>query len=380
MPEQLIIHINPQQEIRWISSDDLRVHTSNEAFPEANATVFVPTQDILITQVSLPNIKPAQIKQALPYAMEDQLAEDIEDLHVIALGRNANLIEAAVVRKDKLHQWLDLLNEKKIHVSRLLPDIYALPYQEGKMTLGIFEGYVLVRSSLYQGYSLEMNAFIYLIEENQIDLNNFHVMNFTQNLPVLLRQKLSAAVIKNPAELLALALEQDYPDKLNLLQGIYSVKTDYWRQLKPFRLALGLLMVWLLIAIGGKIALFAYYHYEDNQLQRKINQLYAQIFPGQTAGSQAGTQLLQAITRVQNETQDPFLNLLAEFGKIYQPFQADLPLQGIAYNKANLMITIQPKLGQADNLIKLLQSQGLMVTAKNNPDQTVNLTIGKARP
>ncbi len=380
MPEQLIVHINPEQEIHWISSDDLRVHTSNDTFPKTNATVFVPTQDVLITQVNLPNVKSAQIKQVLPYALEDQLAEDIEDLHIIALGRNANQIDAAVVRKDKLHQWLDLLKPKHLNIQRMLPDIYALPYEEGKMTLGLFDNYALVRSSFYQGYSLEMNALIYLIEENQIDLNNFHIINFAQNLPVLLRQKLSAAVIKNQVELLVLALERDYPDKLNLLQGIYQVKTDYWRQLKPFRLPLALLVVWLLIAIGGKVALLGYYHYQDNQLQQKINQLYTQVFPGRAAGSDASTQLLQVMTRVQGETKDPFLSLLAQFSKIYQPLQTNLPLQAISFDKNILIITIQPKTGQADNLIKLLQSQGLIVTAKNNPDQTISLTISKAKP
>ncbi len=50
--------------------------------------VLVPGTDVLLTEPELPAKAGAKLQQIVPYALEEQLAEDIDDLH-FAIGKRS---------------------------------------------------------------------------------------------------------------------------------------------------------------------------------------------------------------------------------------------------------------------------------------------------
>ena len=69
--------------------------------------VLVPGTDVLLAEPELPAKAGAKLQQIVPYALEEQLAEDIDDLH-FAIGKRAgdsSTTPVAVVALSLMDEW-----------------------------------------------------------------------------------------------------------------------------------------------------------------------------------------------------------------------------------------------------------------------------------
>src|SRR6516162_11231449 len=70
--------------------------------------VLVPGAEVLLAEPEVPVKAGAKLQQLVPYALEEHLADDIEDLH-FALGKrsaDSSRVPVAVVARALLDQWL----------------------------------------------------------------------------------------------------------------------------------------------------------------------------------------------------------------------------------------------------------------------------------
>lgn len=82
--------------------------------------VLVPAADVLHTRVLVPLRSGPRLLQALPFALEEQLAEDVDLLHFAAGSRDADeAVAVAVVRRSLMEEWLARLSEAGIEPARL---------------------------------------------------------------------------------------------------------------------------------------------------------------------------------------------------------------------------------------------------------------------
>src|ERR1700730_15788832 len=73
--------------------------------------VLVPGTDVLLAEPDVPVRAGAKLQQLVPYALEEHLADDIDDLH-FAIGRRAgeaSRAPVAVVARALLDEWLAVL-------------------------------------------------------------------------------------------------------------------------------------------------------------------------------------------------------------------------------------------------------------------------------
>src|SRR5580698_8109691 len=73
--------------------------------------VLVPASDVLLTDAEVPAKSGARIQQIVPFALEEQVAEDIDSLH-FAVGRRvgeSTRIPVAVVSRALIDAWLSQL-------------------------------------------------------------------------------------------------------------------------------------------------------------------------------------------------------------------------------------------------------------------------------
>ena len=67
------------------------------------------------------------MRQALPFAVEELLAEDVDRFHLLPLERQGNLQRLVAVRHSQLQQWLLWLSDAGLQAELLLPDLLLLP-------------------------------------------------------------------------------------------------------------------------------------------------------------------------------------------------------------------------------------------------------------
>ncbi|MGB3738707.1 MAG: type II secretion system protein GspL [Pontixanthobacter sp.] len=102
---------------------------SVEDFDEGPCVVLVHSENVLMLAVELPPIaSAAKRRAALPFAIEDRVAQPLEKVHV-ALGAelSPNVFLVCVVRHDLMQRWIARLELADLHHASLVPDALALP-------------------------------------------------------------------------------------------------------------------------------------------------------------------------------------------------------------------------------------------------------------
>ena len=126
MSENLIIKIdeNNDKQASWIVIDSAGMVCEPEAqgsLDEAaietdgrRVIALVPGTDVLTTKVDIP-AKGHKLMAALPYALEEFLAQDVEELH-FAIGdkRSSGHTPVCVVSEERMEEWIELFNSHDI--------------------------------------------------------------------------------------------------------------------------------------------------------------------------------------------------------------------------------------------------------------------------
>jgi general secretion pathway protein L len=126
------------------------------AEPDGPATVLVPSESVLLLRVALPLASRAKRIEALPYAIEDRIADPIEAVH-IALGAEVapQTYLVAVVRHAQMAAWVEAAELAGLSHAAMIPDSLTLPVPEaGEWCAEVQDGRVLVRSGDGTGFAV----------------------------------------------------------------------------------------------------------------------------------------------------------------------------------------------------------------------------------
>lgn len=136
MPDRLLLRLATDGRLSWLrpSGDGRGMAVAQSGAPPASVLagakeiiVLVPAEDVLLTQARLTARNRAQLLQAVPYAVEDQLLGAVEDQHFAVTAGGDDEVGIAVVAKARLHEWLALLASAGIRADILVPETLALP-------------------------------------------------------------------------------------------------------------------------------------------------------------------------------------------------------------------------------------------------------------
>src|SRR6185437_14069942 len=148
----------PQEQATWLVVDARGAAAGTPqggplslAAPRAagrHVVVLVPGTDVLLAQPELPPAKAgARLQQLVPYALEEQLAEDIEELH-FAIGRRqgeSTRVPVAVVARKLMDEWTTLLKSSGLEPEALYADSELLPQNPGQAIVLLDGDAVVVR-------------------------------------------------------------------------------------------------------------------------------------------------------------------------------------------------------------------------------------------
>jgi general secretion pathway protein L len=124
------------------------------------ATVLVPTEDVLLLAVDLPLGRSAQRLAALPFAIEDRIADPLDAVHVALGGETApGTYLAGVVRHDVMADWVGILAAAGLGHAAIVPDALLLPIPgPGSWSVEAAAGRMIVRTES-AGFALPVERF-----------------------------------------------------------------------------------------------------------------------------------------------------------------------------------------------------------------------------
>lgn len=142
------------------------VENSGDAPSNAPPVVLVPCEHVLLLATPLPPMASTQRRRAaLPFAIEEQIAEPLEQVH-IALGVETapGIWLAGVVSHGLMAQWLGQLGNAglanaELKRARLVPDVLALPVPDtGGWSVDLAGARALVRAGDGSGFAVPLAA------------------------------------------------------------------------------------------------------------------------------------------------------------------------------------------------------------------------------
>lgn len=377
--DALILRLDDTDTARWCRATtpaDVRHGPLHAAAADAAGrplTVLVPASAVLLTSARVPSRRHAQVQQALPYALEEQLGTDVTELHFALGPRGAgDAVAAAVVARARMDQWRQALATAGLAPRHLLPEVLALPFAADAWTLLLEDRGFLLRTGPAQGHGLEMDALEHLLgqalaqagEGRPRRLRCIDCRSERTALPVLadLCQTHGVELVEEPAPAQALTLlaAGAAPVSLDLLQGGYGPQEHWGRLWRPWRTAAALLA--LLLALQGGLAGYRYWQLstEEADLAARIEQVYRSTFPEARRVVDARAQMEQRLTQLQQAGGgDEFQRLLTRSGSLLGQ-APQLSLHALNYRPGVLELDLQaPDLSALDRLRQSFATAGL---------------------
>jgi len=252
--------------------------------------MLVPGPDVLLTTAAVPDVSRRQQEKAVPYALEDRLLADIEDLHFVLGERSPEGCAVAVISRARMQVWLDALQPEPGASVRMVPDVLAVPYPAAGWSVLLLDDRVLVRTGAQTGFSIEsdntqvfMQAALDAREGPAPGTVRVYGGSDEQAQPVKQFCEANGISLERHADeagpLGFFARGLDAAGAINLLQGAFVArgpKYDAWQRWRVSAFALAGV---LLLHMGFVLVDYFRLKGEDARLSDQVEQVYRDAFP-----------------------------------------------------------------------------------------------------
>lgn len=338
-----------------------------------NTIVLVPGTDVLLAEPELPPLKGgARLAQIVPFALEEQLATDIEAQH-FAIGRRGNRpgTPVAVVAHARLQQWLADLSAADISANAMHAETDCIPATDG-LAIVVDQGRTYVRRANQVPVLLDVEP---LSEALQFAVATDVPLPVTiyiseaeydaeQTLLETLRERVDSLQIKLLPEgvLPLLAVQAASRGAVNLLQGPYGAKTSLSVTLAPWRYAAALAGILFALFLVTKGMQLWQLRGQEKEVDQAIAALYSQALPGapRVAPAAARRQFESRLLAAQSAGQSS--KLLAGLSTIGEALKKtpDTRVDSVAFRADTLDLRVlAPSVDALDQIRQVAQARGL---------------------
>lgn len=353
--------------------------------------VVIPAEDVLLTAAQVPKVAKQQLVKAVPYALEENLLEALDELH-FALGQAEDMADlaVAVVNKKLLNAWLARLEEAEIYPQAMVSEALMLPWEPTTWTIAGAQDKAIVRCSAQAGFAIASENLAKLLElklsearQKPKSLTVYPIGDANLKLADFKPCDMNYQSSQQSLLTLTQAACQQVP-AINLLQGEYRSKKQSNQSAKLMKVSLALAAAWLVLLLGGNIAQYGYLRHQQNTLTTAIATVYRSYFPEAKQVVSPKLRIERALARVQaNESNPEFMHLFAKVAKAMH-MTKNIKLKMLNYQNQKLIMELQVEnFENLNKLTKQLNQLGLNVKRDNaiRKSSIVNarLTISEAQ-
>jgi general secretion pathway protein L len=280
--------------------------------------VLVPGTDVLLTEPEVPMKAGTKLQQVVPFALEEQLADDIDDLH-FAMGKrvaDSSRMPVAVITRALMDEWLTSLRSNGLEPESLYTESDLLPQNPGQAVALMEEDVIIVRPPLGSPVTLPVEA---LGEALEIALQGAAEQGATGGRGLILytgaaewhqqsakiealRERFDGIKIQllsaGPLALFGQQLPTAAP--INLLQGSYAPAKTSTVGWQAWKVAAILLACLLGLHLAGKTAELSALKRSEKSLDTSIGDTYRMAMPGQPKPLDPRRQMEMRLAAAQN--------------------------------------------------------------------------------
>ncbi len=260
---------------------------------------LIPGDEALFCVADIPAKQSRFVNQALPYAVEEQIAQDIESVH-LALGLHTQEgYRVAAIDRDRMAQWLELFNGwPHSRLEAIYPDAALLPVTDGGWSVCLDGESAMMASDRGEWLSMQsanLGMFAHTLAapstedvvtevpvvvygtESEFDEQQAMLGELMAPGRLSVRREVLELM---PLELLAHAHHNHLCRPINLCQREFSVKDGKASPLKPWKPLIAVAAVWFVVQVAVEAGMGFYYQQQADDLRQQAMAVYRESFPG----------------------------------------------------------------------------------------------------
>jgi len=315
---------------------------------------LIPGEEAIYCSAGIPAKQSRFINQALPYAVEEQIAQDIDSVH-LALGAHTDHgYRVAAIDRERMGQWVNLFSGwEHVRLEAIFPDASLLPRTEGGWSVcldGETAMMVSERGEWLSMQSANLGMFAHALaapsaEEvvaeipvtlygtaEEFDLQQSAISELNGSGRLAVRKEVLELM---PLELLAYAHHHHLCEPVNLCQGMFSSKSGKASPLKPWKPLIAVAAVWFVVQVALNAGMGFYYQNQAEKLRNEAMAIYRDAFPNDRR-THAGNvrRVIEGQLRVAGASgpEVDFITLMKYTGQQYSRLPGS---QGVNFNSVN---------------------------------------------
>jgi general secretion pathway protein L len=405
MPQSLLLRLPPsgQEETEWLTLDEAGAPTPTRqrgtlslaaaVWRSGKVVVLAPAAQILLAEPALPPGGGTKLVRAVPFALEEHLTEDVDQLSFAIGHRRSNgSTPVAVVSRSVLQGWIASLSAAGIDPQAIYPDILAMPENPGQTVLWLEGDRLAVRRPGAMPFAVELapvkealvvagviadpllpseepkpkeSAILYVTREDWTRVQG----DFEDLLEDFASLKVQL-LADGPLPWLARGMNT--ADAVNLLQGEFSRTADYSERWHRWRLAAALAAALLVVHVAAQALQIRQAKHESAALDTQISQVFSSAMAGD-ASVDPRRQMQSKLERIRRSGAGPqyFLRTLQSLSGALAA-APKTTISALSYHENALDMTINaPSLAALSELTQFVGKEGLAAEIQSsNPVAT----------
>jgi general secretion pathway protein L len=330
MSESLVIQFREGAAPQWLVCDadgrvtvDAMSGTLEQAAPMAagrRVVLIVPASDALVTESDAPAKGAAKLAQVVPYALEERVADEIENLH-FAIGERAEngRVPVTIVARARLDAWLAELRGAGLDPAAIYSEAALVPAMPGQLIALLEDDTVTLRVAdapplVMPALSLR-DAFDMVLAAQQSPIAGLEpaplgLLLYTghdewqahEQTVDTLRDRFTGVKVQllpsGPIAVLAPAAVAG--DAVNLLQGAYAIASPLERGWRAWRIAAVLAVSLLCLHIGARFFELSRLKRQEAALDSSIEDAFRAAMPGEQNANNARRRVAQRLGEIRS--------------------------------------------------------------------------------
>lgn len=259
--------------------------------------LFISSEYVLHTKADIPKKQKRYASRIVPFLIEDQLAEPVQDYHI---AYNARLItgediEVLAINLEKFSEWLAQLEACGLKPDEAFSDLQFIDAADNTMTVMISGKKCWIRSGKYVALCTESEALPEVLKQVQRQsptINDIkyitcapdgNTTSYADTLKATIPVKTFNSISTDGifAYLINNYLFSNTPERVNLLQGKFK-KTSPANSAQITRHLLKIAAAWFFTMLAINAGQVTYYYIESKYYREQTLTLYKQFFPADT--------------------------------------------------------------------------------------------------
>jgi general secretion pathway protein L len=325
MAEWLILQVsrNLEEQCAWMLADERgqplsapRVGALATAASEAvsrRVAVLVPSGDVAMTDVELPVKGGVKAQQLAPYALEEQLAADVETLHFAVGSRDdvSGRTAVAVVTRELMNQWTAAFALVGLVPEVVCAEAALLPENPGHTIVMLDRDTLSLRRAGHTPMALPAVDIVSALEASLgTDLSNENIIFYAtpqdwhrhSTEAEALRPRCASfkAQLLNSGTLPLLAPQLVSGGFINLLGGDFASKRSFGSDWRRWRLAPHWLLALLLVHMAGLSYELVRDKHNERALDDAIGSVARRALPGDSGTGPVRSRIEQRLLAAQS--------------------------------------------------------------------------------